>query len=118
MQASSENSRREAGGAWMGTDPELISELAAAQDERGLKPEESDGEHGISRRDFLAQLGAAGVVVTSAPLAAAVEPAAGASAAAAGHGLHAPPVAVRMNVNGQEHALQLDARTTLLDCLR
>jgi xanthine dehydrogenase YagT iron-sulfur-binding subunit len=95
-----------------------VPDMPALRDEVCPDGEQTGGEHGISRRDFLTQLGAAGVVVTSAPLAAAAEPAAGAPAAAAGHEMHASPVSVRMNVNGQEHALQLDTRTTLLDCLR
>jgi xanthine dehydrogenase YagT iron-sulfur-binding subunit len=98
----------------MGTDPKLT----AVQDDRSLNTEHSGDDPGITRRDFLAQLGAAGVVVTSAPLAVAAEPASAAPAAAAGHETHAAPVAVRLNVNGQEHSLQLDSRTTLLDCLR
>ncbi len=102
----------------MGIDHDRTAKLTTTPDKAGPDSELSGGEHGISRRDFLAQLGAAGVVVTSAPLAVAAEPAAGAPAAAAGHELHTTPVAVHLDVNSQEHALQLDARTTLLDCLR
>ena len=82
------------------------------------KEKHSEGEHGITRRDFLTQLGAAGVAVSSAPLLAAAEPAPAAPTGANGHEVHAAPVAVRLNVNGRDHALQLDPRTTLLDCLR
>ena len=70
---------------------------------------------GLSRRDFL-QLSAATVAVSTTPLLAATpgEPA----PSSAAHEEHGGLCAVRLNVNGQEHDLQLDARTTLLDCLR
>src|SRR5437762_7579265 len=98
----------------MRTDPNGTAEQSAVCPDN----EHFDGEHGITRRDFLTQLGAAGVAVSSAPLLAAAEPAAAAPAGADGHQVHAAPVAVHLNVNGQHHALQLDPRTTLLDCLR
>ena len=69
----------------------------------------------FSRRSFLSQLGAAGIVATAPPLLAAApaiaaqEPAA---AAAAG------TVPLTLRVNGKAHTLHLDPRTTLLDCLR
>ena len=79
---------------------------------------EDHDEHGhLTRRDFLTQLGAAGVAVSSTPLLAAAAPAAPAPAAN-GHQIHGGVASVRLNVNGQEHDLQLDPRTTLLDCLR
>jgi len=70
----------------------------------------------VSRRSFLSHLGAAGLVVatppvlaaTSAPLPAAVEE----------ETLAPGTVALALKVNGQSHALRLDPRTTLLDCLR
>lgn len=99
----------------MATDPnETAAQGAVCPDQE----QHSDGEHGITRRDFLTQLGAAGVAVTSAPLMAAAEPAGSAPAAADGTEVHAGLSSVRLNVNGQEHPLQIDARTTLLDCLR
>jgi xanthine dehydrogenase YagT iron-sulfur-binding subunit len=71
----------------------------------------------VSRRSFLSQLGAAGIAATAAPVlanaaAVAQPPAAAAPAAQPG----TVPVALR--VNGQIQNLQLDPRTTLLDCLR
>ena len=76
-------------------------------------------EHGhLTRREFLTQLGVAGIAVSSTPLLAAAAPATPAPAAANGHQVHGGPTSVRLNVNGQEHDLQLDPRTTLLDCLR
>jgi xanthine dehydrogenase YagT iron-sulfur-binding subunit len=73
----------------------------------------------VSRRTFLSSLGAAGVVATAAPMVAGaqtapvVEPAP-ATAAETIEG--AIPVSLR--VNGRDFELQLDPRTTLLDCLR
>jgi xanthine dehydrogenase YagT iron-sulfur-binding subunit len=85
---------------------------------------EADGllDHRVTRRSFLSQLGAAGVAVSTQPLLAAAEPAAAPvkartqehEAAKAAPGT----VPVTLNINGQEHKLQLDPRTTLLDCLR
>jgi xanthine dehydrogenase YagT iron-sulfur-binding subunit len=103
----------------MGTDPNNT----AADDIVGLQVENDVGEEGtldghLTRRDFLTQLGAAGVAVSSTPLLAAAPPAAAIPAAADGHGQQAGLCPVRLNVNGQEHAIQVDARTTLLDCLR
>ena len=71
--------------------------------------------HHVTRRLFLSQLGAAGVAVTTQPLLAAVAPAAiSHDVEAAGAGA----VSITLNVNGQDHRLELDPRTTLLDCLR
>ncbi|HEX3987339.1 MAG TPA: (2Fe-2S)-binding protein [Acidobacteriaceae bacterium] len=72
----------------------------------------------FSRRSFLAQLGAAGVAATAAPLAHAAqgeekkdEP---------GRGPNTPPgaVPVTLQVNGKTHRLLLEPRVTLLDALR
>jgi xanthine dehydrogenase YagT iron-sulfur-binding subunit len=103
----------------MGTDPNNT----AADGAVGLQVENDLGEEAVldgqlTRRDFLTQLGAAGVAVSSTPLLAAAAPAAPAPAPADGHGQQEALCPVRLNVNGQEHALQVDARTTLLDCLR
>jgi xanthine dehydrogenase YagT iron-sulfur-binding subunit len=103
----------------MGTDPNNT----AADGAVGLQVENDIGEEGmldgqLTRRDFLTQLGAAGVAVSSTSLLAAAAPAAAIPAPADGHGQQAALCPVRLNVNGQEHALQVDARTTLLDCLR
>jgi xanthine dehydrogenase YagT iron-sulfur-binding subunit len=72
----------------------------------------------VTRRSFLSHLGAAGIAA-STPVLASVSP-------------HAPPaiekppsvdgiegaVPVTLRINGKEHSLKLDPRTTLLDCLR
>lgn len=76
-------------------------------------------DHRVSRRSFLTQVGATGVAVTASPLLSAAVPAV-AAVPATTDGKSAPSgtVAVTLNVNGQDHHLQLDPRTTLLDCLR
>jgi xanthine dehydrogenase YagT iron-sulfur-binding subunit len=77
--------------------------------------------HDLSRRTFLSSAVTAGVAAAmvgrDAKMAAAAEPAAAPSPAAS------PPSAagampVTLKVNGKTHALDLDPRTTLLDCLR
>jgi xanthine dehydrogenase YagT iron-sulfur-binding subunit len=67
----------------------------------------------FSRRSFLSQLGAAGIVATTPPLLSA--------APAAAQEASAPPagtVPLTLRVNGDTHTLNIDPRTTLLDCLR
>jgi xanthine dehydrogenase YagT iron-sulfur-binding subunit len=75
-------------------------------------------DHHLSRRSFLSQVGAAGLVASAPPLLAAAAPARDTAPAANNNGASASGVAVTLNVNGQDHALRLDPRTTLLDCLR
>lgn len=73
---------------------------------------------GLTRRSFLSHLGAAGIVATTSPViaAAATLPTVEAPAEAPATAISTMPVT--LNVNGQQHALRLDPRTTLLDCLR
>jgi xanthine dehydrogenase YagT iron-sulfur-binding subunit len=70
----------------------------------------------FSRRSFLSHLGAASLAATAAPVVSAAETFAPAPAG------RTPPlqnaVPVTLHVNGKPHALTLDPRTTLLDCLR
>jgi xanthine dehydrogenase YagT iron-sulfur-binding subunit len=84
-------------------------------------------EHRVTRRSFLSQLGATGVAVTATPLLAAAaepvaapEPLAAPAAAPAndGEAVTSRTIPITLNVNGQDHRLELDPRTTLLDCLR
>jgi xanthine dehydrogenase YagT iron-sulfur-binding subunit len=79
------------------------------------EPEASSPAGRVSRRSFLSHLGAASLVATAPPLLAAA-PAATVpqpeTAAPAG------TVPLSLRVNGQTHKLNLDPRTTLLDCLR
>ena len=71
----------------------------------------------VSRRSFLSQLGAAGVIATA-------RPPAGAEAGTAveiqetAEPKVADAVPVTLRVNGKTVTLPLDSRTTLLDCLR
>jgi xanthine dehydrogenase YagT iron-sulfur-binding subunit len=71
----------------------------------------------VSRRSFLSHLGAAGIAATAPPLLAAtpvpaVETVQDAAPSAEG------TMPIKLRINGQDHQLQLDPRTTLLDCLR
>jgi xanthine dehydrogenase YagT iron-sulfur-binding subunit len=70
---------------------------------------------GLSRRSFLARTGTVGVVAAldARDLAAQSEP-----ATAAGTSEPAGTVPISLRVNGSEHRLRIDPRTTLLDCLR
>jgi xanthine dehydrogenase YagT iron-sulfur-binding subunit len=71
----------------------------------------------VSRRSFLSHLGAAGIAATASPVLAAsvsTAPAEHAAEAAAPAGT----VPVTLKVNGKTRTLNLDPRTTLLDCLR
>ncbi len=86
----------------------------------------TDGQHQPSttlgrptRRTFLTQLGVAGITATAAPLLAKtpiqepdVQTPAGTPSSIPG------AIPVTLNINGKEHRLKLDPRTTLLDTLR
>ena len=110
----------------MASDPiELLDPPVNRSDENEVSSPnlgtEKDGllDHQLSRRSFLSHVGAAGVVVTTSPLlATAAVPEPAASAATDGKEATTGNIAITLNVNGQDHHLQLDPRTTLLDCLR
>ncbi len=72
----------------------------------------------FSRRSFLAQLGAAGVTATAAPLAHAAQ--SEEKKEEPGRGPNTPPsaVPVTLSVNGKTHRMLLEPRVTLLDALR
>jgi xanthine dehydrogenase YagT iron-sulfur-binding subunit len=74
----------------------------------------------LSRRSFLSSLGAAGVVASAGPVLATAQTATPVAPMAAGTTSEtiegAIPVSLR--VNGKQLDLQVDPRTTLLDCLR
>jgi len=75
----------------------------------------------ISRRSFLSHLGAAGVAVTAAPLAASGQNTGALAAVAdpsAGTETIEGAVALRLRVNGKVLDLKIDPRATLLDTLR
>ncbi len=71
----------------------------------------------VSRRSFLSHLGAAGIAASATPLIAA-SPAAPAAAAQQVPAAPAGTLPLTLRVNGQAHQLNIDPRTTLLDCLR
>ena len=73
----------------------------------------------VTRRSFLSQMSAAGVVVTTAPLVARAAQTAEPVAQVAGDAEAVEgAVAVTLNVNGAARKMKVDARTTLLDALR
>jgi xanthine dehydrogenase YagT iron-sulfur-binding subunit len=104
---------------FMAKDP-LESKIAKGTEEQGkLAPDTGQPLLGrVSRRSFLSHIGAASIAATT-PAFASVSP-------------HAPPaikevpptdgvegaVPVTLRINGKEHNLKIDPRTTLLDCLR
>ena len=80
------------------------------------KPEQDGNGRGFSRRSFLSGLGAAGLVATAAPLAAAA-PAVAPAADGPAEGASGTTLVLR--VNGKDYTLRgLDPRATLLDTLR
>jgi xanthine dehydrogenase YagT iron-sulfur-binding subunit len=85
---------------------QIVTEREAGRTEEGR----------ISRRSFLSHLGAAGLAVSATPLMGASPVTEGAMAPAevAAEGT----VALTLRVNGKAHSMQIDPRTTLLDCLR
>jgi xanthine dehydrogenase YagT iron-sulfur-binding subunit len=93
--------------------PEPLAEQATKQ----RQPSSLFGR--VSRRSFLSHLGAAGIAATASPVlaasAAATAPAVDQAAEAAAP---AGTVPVTLKVNGKSRTLNLDPRTTLLDCLR
>ncbi|MGD0647082.1 MAG: (2Fe-2S)-binding protein [Acidobacteriaceae bacterium] len=72
----------------------------------------------VSRRSFLGHLGAAGIAVSAAPVLASAAAAPKSPAQTPVAAAPAGSVPVTLKVNGEQHALNLDPRTTLLDCLR
>ncbi|MBV8484718.1 MAG: 2Fe-2S iron-sulfur cluster binding domain-containing protein, partial [Verrucomicrobia bacterium] len=86
---------------------------------KGLGTDAPSGFGSSSRRAFLSRLGSVGLLATTAPLARAVP--AATPDPASNPSTPTPPgtgLPVTLRINGTEHKLQLDPRTTLLDCLR
>jgi xanthine dehydrogenase YagT iron-sulfur-binding subunit len=73
----------------------------------------------VSRRSFLSHIGAASIAATAPPIFAStpVHTAPTAEETAAFDGVEGA-VPITLRINGKEHNLKLDPRTTLLDCLR
>ena len=72
----------------------------------------------VSRRSFLSHLGAAGIASAAPPILAATPAPAPTPAACAPDDPCSPTMPITLRVNGTDHKLQLDPRTTLLDALR
>jgi xanthine dehydrogenase YagT iron-sulfur-binding subunit len=87
------------------------------------EPQDSSAEQPlpgrVSRRSFLSHLGAAGIAATASPVLAATATQESSTVDQAPHATApAGTVPVTLRVNGKTHSLNLDPRTTLLDCLR
>ena len=90
----------------------------AVEEQEKEQQREKETEHGLgrfSRRSFLSQLGAAGLIVTAPPLLARAEPV---QAAVEEPESVAGAVSLTLRVNGSERRVKIDPRVTLLDCLR
>jgi xanthine dehydrogenase YagT iron-sulfur-binding subunit len=79
-------------------------------------PEEQGHSVGGSRRDFLKKSAAAGIGVAAVKLGGAVPLVA--SEPAVEGGIPVEKLTVKLNINGKEHSLPVDTRTSLLDALR
>jgi xanthine dehydrogenase YagT iron-sulfur-binding subunit len=79
------------------------------------RPTPGDGMPALSRRSFLATTGTAGIVAALD-----ARDAMGQTTRASSSDMSDRPgtVSVTLRINGQEHRVSLDPRTTLLDCLR
>src|ERR1700730_9415034 len=92
----------------------------ADQKKFGADEEESHFADRVSRRSALRQLGAGGVgvAVTTYPLISSAQTLPGKKSSDMDEAMVADAIPVRLRVNGKSLSLQLDPRTTLLDCLR
>jgi xanthine dehydrogenase YagT iron-sulfur-binding subunit len=72
----------------------------------------------VSRRSFLSQLGAAGVAATARPFAASAQTEPAMVANDIGTEKIEGAIGVKLRVNGKDVSLEIDPRTSLLDCLR
>jgi xanthine dehydrogenase YagT iron-sulfur-binding subunit len=104
-------------------DPEL--EVPSAVDSESYPdsasvaaPAEAPPANRVSRRTFLSHLGAAGLAAATPPVLAATPAPTAPAFSATEEALTDGTVSINLNVNGRFHALRLDPRTTLLDCLR
>jgi len=102
------------------TDPEI--EVPSAVDlesypdpASAASPSEAPPANRVSRRSFLSHLGAVGLAAAAPPVLVATPAPA---PAVAEESITEGTISLTLKVNGQSHALRLDPRTTLLDCLR
>jgi xanthine dehydrogenase YagT iron-sulfur-binding subunit len=103
-------------------DPELevpsAVDTESYPDSAAVAPSEIPPNNRLSRRSFLSHLGAAGLAAAAPPVLASTSTPVAPPPVASEEGLTEGTIAINLRVNGQSHALQLDPRTTLLDCLR
>jgi xanthine dehydrogenase YagT iron-sulfur-binding subunit len=105
------------------TDPELeapsrVDSESYPESASVAPPAEPPSANRVSRRTFLSHLGAAGLTAAAPPVLAATPAPAAPAPSATADALGEGTVSINLKVNGQSHALLLDPRTTLLDCLR
>lgn len=98
------------------SDKPLVSEQNKPEDDDVNAKQAKPLPGRVSRRSFLSHLGAAGLAATTQPLLAATQ--LSTPAVAEQPSTQAGTMPVTLRVNGKDHRLQLDPRTTLLDCLR
>jgi xanthine dehydrogenase YagT iron-sulfur-binding subunit len=72
----------------------------------------------VSRRSFLSQLGAAGVAATAGPLVGSAQAAPAVAANDVAEEKIEGAIRVSLRINGKAVSLEIDPRTSLLDCLR
>ena len=103
----------------MAKDP-VESQIAKSnREQEKLEPDTGQPFLGrVSRRSFLSHLGAAGIAATTPVFASASPHAPSAVEVTSPADGVEGAVPVTLRINGKEHNLKLDPRTTLLDCLR
>jgi xanthine dehydrogenase YagT iron-sulfur-binding subunit len=103
----------------MAQDPRELPIPKLAEEPAKSAPDTSQPTFGrVTRRSFLSHIGVAGIAATT-PVFASASPSAPpvAKEASPEDGIDGK-VPVSLRINGKEHNLNLDPRTTLLDCLR
>jgi xanthine dehydrogenase YagT iron-sulfur-binding subunit len=96
---------------------DLKDDIEKTLKERKAAEKAAETASRISRRSFLSGLGAAGIAAGATPLLAAT-PASSERPEETGSAATAGAIPITLRINGQDHAMKLDPRTTLLDCLR
>ena len=103
----------------MAKDPVEFQNASGAGEREKLAPETGEPLLGrVSRRSFLSHFGAAGIAATAPPIFASTSPQAPPVVETRSADVIKGTVPVTLRINGKEHTLTLDPRTTLLDCLR
>src|SRR5580700_2991226 len=81
------------------------------------EPEETPSFRHLSRRTFLSRLGATGAAAAASPLLGLAQTQLTQEQAEM-HVVASGGIPLTLRVNGREHQVEIDPRTTLLDCLR